>query len=175
MTIQTKFWWDCYLSFSVHLHTAFLIRVSQPCATEIPLMSRLLPNNPCISFYSGVEHTWSKLTQLVLQLSVGGNINVILDCRPSSAVVQKVQSMGCSTKYTERRSGTLSSSFLVSSSMRRMSSIDSSTHWSNQQNSCLWKLVNKRVSCCGKEKGTGVWEREREGGRRRQGDGRSVR
>lgn len=41
---------------------------------------------------------------------------------------------------------TWSSSFFVSSSIRRMSSIDSSIHLSIQQNSCLWKWVNKRFS-----------------------------
>lgn len=41
---------------------------------------------------------------------------------------------------------TSSSSFCVSSSIRRMSSIVRSTHLSIEQNSCLWKCVNKRFS-----------------------------
>lgn len=41
---------------------------------------------------------------------------------------------------------TSSSSFFVSSSIRRMSSIVRSHHLSIQQNNCLWKWVNSRFS-----------------------------
>lgn len=55
---------------------------------------------------------------------------------------------------------TSSSSFFVSSSMRRMSSIDRSIHLSIQQNSCLWKRLNKRFSTWTDK--TDVWESETE-------------
>lgn len=42
---------------------------------------------------------------------------------------------------------TSSSCLFVSSSILRMSSIVRSTHLSSQQNSCLWKFVNRRFSC----------------------------
>lgn len=43
---------------------------------------------------------------------------------------------------------TSSSSFCVSASILRMSSMVSSTHLSIQQKSCRWKLVKIRFSCC---------------------------
>lgn len=46
---------------------------------------------------------------------------------------------------------TSSSSFWVSSSIRRMSSMVKPTHLSIQQNNWRWKLVKIRFSCCGNE------------------------
>lgn len=46
---------------------------------------------------------------------------------------------------------TSSSCLFVSSSILRMSSMVRSTHLSSQQNSCLWKFVNRRLSCYKKE------------------------
>lgn len=52
---------------------------------------------------------------------------------------------------SSRRPPTSSSCLFVSSSILRMSSMVRSTHLSSQQNSCLWKFVNRRLSCYRKE------------------------
>lgn len=68
-----------------------------------------------------------------------------------------------SSRSNIQSSVTSSSSFCVSSSIRRMSSIVRSIHLSNQQNTCLWNLVNKRFSCwtegtCERQSGhTGIY------------------
>lgn len=59
---------------------------------------------------------------------------------------------------------TSSSSFFVSSSIRRMSSIVRSIHLSIEQKSCLWKFANKRSSIWTDR--AGEWDRDTEGEQR---------
>lgn len=83
------------------------------------------------------EREWPIMPQRSLMLGQS--------CNTVSAAVS--HSSAADIPFTGSFTLILSSSFCVSSSMRRMSSMVRSIHLSNQQKSCLWKLVNRRFSC----------------------------